>query len=189
MAHGAVAGGAAAGGGGVSARMARAALHRPETNGSGHGLRALGKRHRRAGRVVLPPALRTTVYGVGTLLFLSGAVWLVLHYVFPQSTAFGALPNPWEAPLMRVHGLIAVCAVFLIGWMTAAHVTVRWPSPRNRRSGLLLGGSALLLIFSGYALYYTTGSPHDAAAVAHEAIGVLSPLAALAHWWRNRQRP
>jgi hypothetical protein len=151
-------------------------------------MRVLGRRERGAGRLAVPRALRATVYGVAALLWLSGALWLVLHYVFPQSTPFGALPNPWEAPLMRVHGLIGVCAVFLIGWMMAAHVTVQWPSRRNRSSGLLLGAAALLLIVSGYALYYTTGSPHDAAAVAHEAIGVLSPVAALAHWWRNRPR-
>ena len=188
MAQSALAGGAAAGSR-VNTPIARADLRRPGMSGSGQDPAELNVRARGAGGVPLPRALRASLYGVGALLWVSGAVWLVLHYVFPQSTAFGPLPNPWEAPLMRVHGLIAVCAVFLIGWMTAAHVTVRWPSPRNRRSGLLLGGSALLLIFSGYALYYTTGSPHDAAAVAHEAIGVLSPLAALAHWWRNRQRP
>jgi hypothetical protein len=78
--------------------------------------------------------------------------------------------------------------VFLIGWMTAAHVTARWASDRNRRSGLALGSTALLLVFSGYALYYTTGSLHDAGGALHEAIGVLSPAAALAHWWRNRLR-
>ena len=157
-------------------------------NRSGQGGRELGNRDRAAVGVPLPRVLRATLYGVGALLFLSGAVWLVLHYVFPQPTAFGPLPNPWEAPLMRAHGLIAVCAVFLIGWMMAAHVTVRWTSERNRRSGLMLGGTALLLILSGYALYYTTGSAHDAASLAHEAIGVLSPVAAIAHWWRNRPR-
>jgi hypothetical protein len=188
VAYGAVAGGAAAGGSGVIPPVARAALHRPEMNRSGQGSGELGTRERTAGGVRLPRVLRATLYAVGALLWASGAVWLVLHYVFPQSTAFGPLPNPWEAPLMRAHGLIAVCAVFLIGWMMAAHVTVRWVSERNRRSGLVLAGAALLLIFSGYALYYTTGSPHDAAAFAHEAIGVLAPTAALAHWWRNRPR-
>ena len=136
----------------------------------------------------VPPSLRATIYSVAALLWLSGAVWLVLHYTLPQPTPFGPLPNAWEAPLMRVHGLIAVCAVFFLGWMTAAHVTTRWTSDRNRRSGLLLGGTALLLVFSGYALYYATGSPHDAAALAHEVVGVLSPVAAAAHWWRNRSR-
>jgi hypothetical protein len=168
--------------------MARAALHRPEIDSSGHGTGELNKRDRGAAGVPLPRILRATLYGVAALLWASGAVWLVLHHVFPQSTSFGPLPNPWEAPLMRVHGLIAVCAVFLIGWMMAAHVMARWASARNRRSGLVLGGAALLLILSGYALYYTIGSPHDAAALAHESIGVLSPVAALVHWWRNRPR-
>ena len=168
--------------------MKRSALHRPEMDRSGQGSGELGKRDRAAGAVPLPRVVRVTLYGVGALLWLSGAVWLVLHYVFPQATAFGPLPNPWEAPLMRAHGLIAVCAVFLIGWMVAAHVTVRWASERNRRSGLVLGGAALLLIVSGYALYYTTGAAHDAAALAHAAIGVLSAGAALAHWWRNHPR-
>src|ERR1700756_2512007 len=148
-------------------------------NRSGQGSGELGDRDRAGARAPLSRVLRATLYGVGALLWVSGAAWLVLHYVFPQPTAVGSLPIPWEAPLMRAHGLIAVCSVFLIGWMMAAHVTVRWASERNRRSGLVLGGSALLLILSGYALYYTTGSAHDAAALAHEAIGVLSPAAAL----------
>jgi hypothetical protein len=166
--------------------MARAVLHRPETNGSGQGSREPVVRD--AARTPLPRALRTATYSIGGLLWLSGAAWLVLHYMLPQSTPFGPLPNPSEAPLMRVHGLVAVCGVFLIGWLSAAHVTTRWTRDRNRRSGLALGSTALLLVFSGYALYYTTGLPHDAAAVAHEVIGVLAPLAALAHWWRNRPR-
>ena len=166
--------------------MVRAVLHRPELSGSGQGSREPMVRD--ATRTPLPRALRAAIYGIGALLWLSGALWLVLHYMLPQSTPFGPLPNPWEAPLMRVHGLIAVGAVFLIGWMTAAHVTTRWTSDRNRRSGLALGGTALLLVFSGYALYYTTGAPHDAAAFTHEVLGVFAPLAGLAHWWRNRPR-
>jgi hypothetical protein len=138
--------------------------------------------------VPLPLSLRAAIYGVAALLWVSGAMWLVLHYVFPQRSEFGPLPNSWEVPLMRTHGLIAVGGVFLIGWMMAAHVTARWSSDRNRRSGLVLGGAAVLLVLSGYALYYTTGSPHDAAALAHEAVGVLAPVAALGHWWRSRSR-
>jgi len=166
--------------------MVRAALRRPEVNGSGQGSTELGTAI--AARSTMPKLLRAAIYAVAALLWLSGALWLGLHHAFPQKGALGLLPNPWEAPLMRVHGLIAVAGVFLIGWMTAAHVSARWSSERNRRSGLVLGGTALLLVFSGYALYYTIGSPHDSAGLLHEAIGFLSPAAALAHWWRNRAR-
>ena len=155
-------------------------------NGSGQGAGEFSTRS--SARATLPRPLRVLIYAVGALLWLSGAAWLVLHHVFPQASAFGPLPNPWEAPLMRAHGLVAVCGVFLIGWMTAAHVTARWSSDRNRRSGLALGLTTLLLVFSGYALYYTTGTPHDGAGLLHEVIGVLAPAAALAHWWRNRSK-
>lgn len=163
--------------------MVRAVLHRPEVSGSGQGSR---EQLVARGAARTPRALRATIYSIAALLWLSGAFWLVLHFSLQQSTPFGPLPNPWEAPLMRVHGLVAVCAVFLIGWMTASHVATRWTSNRNRRSGLALGITALLLVLSGYALYYVTGFPHDAAALAHEVVGVFAPLAAIAHWWRNR---
>ena len=168
----------------MSLPATHAVLQRPEMNRIAQGSRELGSRNLRR----LPLAVRIAIYAVGALLWLTGVVWLVLHHALPQATPFGPLPNVWEAPLMRAHGLIAVCSVFLIGWMTAAHVTPRWTSDRNRRSGLMLGVTALLLVVSGYALYYSTGTPHDAAALVHEVIGTLSPAAAFAHWWRQRAR-
>jgi hypothetical protein len=170
----------------MSPQVTRAVPQRPEMNHIGQGSREHSSRYAR--RLPLPSALRIAIYAVGALLWLTGAVWLVLHHALPQATPFGPLPNPWEAPLMRTHGLIAVCGVFLIGWMMAAHVTTRWTSDRNRRSGLTLGVIALLLVISGYALYYTTDALHDAAALVHEVIGTLSPAAAFAHWWRRRAR-
>jgi hypothetical protein len=80
----------------------------------------------------------------------------------------------------------AVAGVFLLGWITAAHVVGRWQSSCGRRSGLTLAACATLLIVSGYALYYSTGSPHEVAARVHEGLGVAALLAALAHWWRRR---
>jgi hypothetical protein len=113
-------------------------------------------------------------------------VWLVLHYGFAQRSAFGTLPNPSEPAVMRMHGLLAVGGVFILGWITAGHVSERWRSRPRRFSGLLLAASGAVLILSGYALYYTTGSPHEAAALAHEILGVGALIVALAHWWRGR---
>jgi len=163
--------------------VARAAAYRREVKRSAH---KAGENWRTSPRSTVSPPLRRAVYAVGILLWVSGTLWLVLHHAFPQRSTFGPLPNPWEAPLMRLHGLIAVCGVFLIGWLSAAHIAARLPQERNRRSGVALGSIAFLLIFSGYALYYTTGGMHDAAGVLHEVFGVLSPAVALLHWWRNR---
>jgi hypothetical protein len=122
----------------------------------------------------MAPALRRTVLATCALLWLSGVLWLALHFGFAQPSEFGALPNPWEPAVMRLHGVLAVLGVFLLGWMAGGHVWDHWR----------LAGSATLLIASGYALYYTTGPAHDLASLIHEWLGVASLAAALAHWWR-----
>jgi hypothetical protein len=141
---------------------------------------------RSAPRAPMTRGLRATVLAAGALLWLTGALWLGAHFAFPQRNEFGALPNPWEAPLMRVHGLISVAAVFLFGWIGAGHILPRWSAAAQRVSGLWLGGCAIVLVVSGYALYYTTDPLHTGAAVLHEALGLLAIVAAGAHWRRIR---
>jgi hypothetical protein len=137
-------------------------------------------------RVAMSRALRRTLLTVCALLWLSGALWLLVHWLFPQHNAFGLLPNPWEAPLVHLHGIIAVAAVFLFGWVGAAHIRARWSQSANRTSGLWLLGCGAVLVISGYALYYSTGAPHDAAAALHEWLGLAALGVALTHWLRVR---
>lgn len=137
-------------------------------------------------RVRMSAALRTAVFTTCALLWLSGAVWLVVHLTLEQPTPFGPLPSPWEPVLLKVHGLLAVVGVFLLGWITTDHLSERRNQRRNYRSGVLLAGTAALLVLSGYALYYTTGTVHEVAARTHEFLGAGSLLVALAHWWWAR---
>lgn len=166
--------------------MQRFAVRRREVSGADAdpGVPRLAPRN--GARVQMSPALRATILTICALLWLSGAVWLALHFAFALQTQFGPLPNPWEPLVMRVHGLLAVGGVFLLGWMAASHLIERWGSGRKRLSGLVLAGSAALLVASGYALYYTTGALHEVASRAHECLGAASILAALTHWWRIR---
>ncbi|TLZ32797.1 MAG: hypothetical protein E6K32_18760 [Gammaproteobacteria bacterium] len=137
-------------------------------------------------RVRMSSPLRAAVFAGCALLWLSGAVWLVVHLTLEQPTPFGPLPSPWEPLLLKVHGLLAVVGVFLLGWIMADHLTERRALGRNYRSGVLLAGTAALLVLTGYALYYTTGRVHEVAARTHDFLGVGSLLLALAHWWRAR---
>jgi hypothetical protein len=130
-------------------------------------------------------AQRAVIYTVCGLLWVTGVAWLVLHYEFQGHNEFADLPNPAEPALMRVHGLVAVAGVFLCGWLTAAHVMPRWSLGRNRTSGLVLAGCVVVLVVSGYALYYTTAALHTQASVLHQVLGVLALVAALTHWLRN----
>ena len=165
--------------------MQHFAVRRPDVKGSEAGPGA-SLSPRNGARAPMSPALRAAILTLGALLWLSGAAWLVLHFAFAQQSPFGPLPNPWEALLMRVHGVLAVGGVFLLGWIVGGHTIERWGSARNRLSGLALVGSVALLVASGYALYYTTGALHEAASRTHEWLGAGSLLAALAHWVRAR---
>jgi len=137
---------------------------------------------RGARRAPMSRGLRITILIVCASLWLSGALWSLAHHLFPGHNEFGPLPNAWEAPLMRWHGLIAVVAVFLFGWVGASHILVRWTTLSNWRSGLVLLGCALVLLASGYALYYTTGAFHDASSALHEWLGLAAIVVALVHW-------
>ncbi|MEA3177065.1 MAG: hypothetical protein QOI59_588 [Gammaproteobacteria bacterium] len=130
--------------------------------------------------------LRSTVIVAFGSLWLTGCYWLVLHYFFAKPSDFGPIENPWSVTILRIHGWIAVSGVFLLGWITARHVSDRWPQMIKRVSGIAMASVAVLLGLTGYALYYTTDRVHDAAGVAHEVIGVAAFLFALTHWRRHR---
>jgi hypothetical protein len=132
--------------------------------------------------------LRCAIYAVCALLWMSGCAWLVLHFAFPTATGFGPAPNPWEPVLLRIHGWVAVCGVFLFGWITANHISDRWRKSPKRVSGFSLAGFVVILTASGYALYYTTDRLHDVAGTTHEAMGAVAIVFAFAHWWRNNAR-
>ena len=137
---------------------------------------------------MLPP-VRTVIFVTFATLWVSGCLWLVLHLGFAQQTQFGPGPNPWEPTLLRVHGWLAVGGVFLLGSISAGHISERWTSRRRRPSGIPLAILAALLIVSGYALYYTTEPLHDIASTTHELVGAATILIALTHWLRsNRAR-
>lgn len=106
----------------------------------------------------LPRWQRRSLYVSGGLLVASGALWLALDYgVGPGA---GGLPHPLQAWAMRLHGLAAFAALFVLGALAAGHVPQGWRlSGRHRwdgqrRLGLTLCAFGAALALSGWQLYY-----------------------------------
>jgi hypothetical protein len=131
-------------------------------------------------------ALKSAVMVTFGALWLSGCYWLILHYFFAQPSDFGPVQQPWAPAVLKIHGWVAVASVFLLGWVTARHVSDRLPQTPKRVSGLAIASVAVTLAVTGYALYYTTDRLHDLAGLAHETIGGAAVLLALTHWKRRR---
>ena len=128
-------------------------------------------------------ALRWTLYGVSIGLWTSGCLWLVLHLYFQTATEFGSEPHAWEPPLLLVHGVLAVPALYLFGWISARHVLEGWRMARRRPSGGTIFLVLAVLVASGFGLYFLTGeAARSVVAFVHEALGVPAIAAALLHW-------
>jgi hypothetical protein len=118
------------------------------------------------------------------LLWLSGLYWLLLHYVWARPGDFGVIRHPLEAPTLLVHGIVAMFALFLLGWFAGRHAGAV-SSGRRVRSGWPLTIMTGVLLLAGCAqLFLTSAAWQSAIAVVHEAIGVALPLPLLVHGWR-----
>lgn len=128
-----------------------------------------------AGTIRLSPGHEALVCGVLAALLLSGAVWLVFHYLL--ASADDLSPHPAEAWSMRVHGGLAMATLLLVGGLLTQHSVPAWRRGLNRASGAWMAGTMLLLTVTGYLLYYA-GTPalRDATSWLHWAAGLALPL-------------
>src|SRR5258705_2446598 len=97
---------------------------------------------------------RLAVYIIGGGVWLTGAAWLLAHYLLAQNGPFGPNPHPLEFWSRASHGAFAFAFLWLIGVLWNVHIPAGWRSLRRRWSVGLTFGVAGCLVASGYLLYY-----------------------------------
>lgn len=127
-------------------------------------------------------ALRIALYcSLGTL-FVSGVVWIVAKLFWSVETDFGSLPSPFESWSMQVHGAAQPIFLVVLGWLFPTHIVRAFKARKNRASGIVIFSSVLMLIVTGYLLYYCG---HEAArkvsSFSHSIIGVLIVFVLVGH--------
>jgi hypothetical protein len=141
-----------------------------------------------AQRVLMPGGLRYATYACFGALWLGGCVWLVLHYCFQTPSEFGLAPLPLEGRMLWLHGLLAVPATYLLGWLMARHSAEAWRRQRRRLSGSLLTSIIVLLTISGFAMFFLSDERwSDRSGSLHQALGLAMTLFAAEHWWLKRR--
>ncbi len=130
----------------------------------------------------LARSLRVLVLGTMTGLWLSGAAWLGLHYLLAAPGEFGPVPHPLEAPVVRLHGIVGLGFLVLIGWIMPAHALRHLGTRQARPSGVALLVVAALLSISGFALFYVVdGGLRQGLAIPHEIVGLAALALVLPH--------
>lgn len=84
----------------------------------------------------------------------SGVVWLFLHYFVLVKGEFGPEHSPFEPLSLKVHGGLAFLALWFGGMMWGTHMLKGWSQKRRRWTGVSLLVVFVVLIVSGYLLYY-----------------------------------
>jgi hypothetical protein len=137
----------------------------------------------------MPIRQRAAVFIVMGGLWASGCAWLLLDEFFLRPGQFGPSPHPWQPAILLAHGIVAILGMYLLGWVTARHVLRWWPGRLRRLSGATLSALLLLLVVSGFALFFLSDDRWQrVAALAHEALGLGVTVFGIQHWFFARRR-
>lgn len=135
------------------------------------------------------PALRFTVHSVFAGLWALGAAVFVLKHFFAIAGEFGPAPHPWHPTLLLLHGIIAVAATFLFGWICGDHVATTWRMRADRASGIWLLMLVSVLIFTGFAAFFIVDdSLRSTNGLVHELLGLALMIPWLLHMMFGRRR-
>lgn len=131
--------------------------------------------------------LRFTLYGVCGLLISSGVAWLIAHYFLRIPSEFGETIHPLESWSMKLHGGVAMIAIFFIGSLLNNHMRRAHQARRNLYSGWTIVLFLTLLITSGYVLYYfASESNRPLWSTIHWGLGLFFPIALTLHIFLGR---
>ena len=149
-------------------------------------------RHKR-GRAVhymrMPRRRRFAVYLIVGALWLTGCLWLYLDEFRAQHDQFGATPHPLESPMLLLHGILAILSMYLFGWISARHILRWWSGGLRRLSGGTLTAALVVLVVSGFALFFLVDDQlQHSAALIHDVLGLAVTVFAIQHWFFRKRR-
>lgn len=125
---------------------------------------------------------RWWLHGTITALFVTGVVWWWLHAFVKVETGFGPGAHPLESWALKLHGLGAMLSLVVLGTLIPIHIRRGWHARRNRLHGSVLVLALLLLVVTGYGLYYSgIETLREISSWAHRVIGLLLPVLIVLH--------
>jgi hypothetical protein len=128
------------------------------------------------------PKLRFAVHATFASLWLLGAAVFVLKHFFSVTGEFGPAPHPWQPALLMLHGMVAVLATFVFGWVSGDHVAQTWRMRADRASGVWLLVLISVLVLSGFAAFFLVeDSLRSMNAALHEWLGLALMVPWMAH--------
>lgn len=111
----------------------------------------------------------TFYFGMGNCC-LSGVSYLLGQAFFMASQILG------HRSVLTLHGISASIATFILGTLFIGHIRIGWALGRNKITGLGNLVFLVLLIISGWCLYYGTEEMRDETVLMHWCLGFFFAL-------------
>ena len=130
----------------------------------------------------LPARAKYPIYGVLLMAWCSGITFWILRTWFGVTGEFGLEPNPWQYPVLQLHGLMAFFMMINFGVMLSGHVLPAWRARPRPLSGIVFATLLGVSIASAYLLYYL-GSDHIRNMISnvHLIVGFALPIVLFVH--------
>jgi hypothetical protein len=142
----------------------------------------------------MPSALRLDdrfrwgLYGIFSVLFVTGAVWLIADTL--KDSASGEFWQGISASLLMIHGGAAMVTLVLLGALIPIHVMRAWRSRRNRVAGAVMVIANVLFVATAFGLYYAGSDTwRPWMSDVHIVVGLIFPALLVIHVLTGRRRP
>jgi hypothetical protein len=130
----------------------------------------------------LKTAFRFALYGIFSLLFASGALWI---YADQMKNNAEMDTEKWQqaaAFLLSLHGGAAMLTLMLLGALGPVHIQRAWRAKKNRATGIASIAMYGLLISTAFGLYYVGSEAlRPWISTIHIAFGLAVPTVLAAH--------
>jgi hypothetical protein len=129
----------------------------------------------------LDPLFRFALYAAFSILFLTGAAWLLADQMKHSS----GTDETWQvaaAYLLMLHGGGAMVTLMLLGALVPLHMRHGWRRRRNRITGAIMASCNAAVIATSFGLYYA-GSEllRPWMSNVHIGLGLCLPILFVAH--------
>ena len=137
------------------------------------GLKGLG--------IKLSPVQKYATYSGFIIVAITGAWWSLLH------DALASKASDLTHNLLVIHGASAFISMIIFGALMPQHIRLAWHAKRNRKSGSWMTAIAIIIIVTGFGLYYGSEDWREPIKWTHLIVGLLSVTILILHIWLGRR--
>jgi hypothetical protein len=123
------------------------------------------------------------LFGISLGVWGTGVIWLFYHYFMQMESEFGIRKHWMEIVSLKIHGAFSFAAMWIFGSLWWIHILRGWNANWRRWSGGAMAACTIILIVTGWGLYYFVERHwREWTSLVHWILGLAGAALFLVHW-------